>query len=228
MKVIAFVPIKMNNERLPGKNIKKFSNGKPLISYILETLLNVELIDEIYVYCSSEEIISYLPEGVKFLKRDAYLDLASTKFNEVLTSFAKDVQADIYVLTHATAPFISKETFVEGIIAVKSNEHDSALSVVKSQEFMWCDGKPFNYNPDNIPRTQDLKPYYIETCGMYVYSADLINKQNRRVGDNPYLVEVSKFEACDINDAEDFVLAESLAQMLEEDLVINKRSLGHE
>lgn len=38
MKTVAFIPIKMNNERLPGKNTKGFSNGRPLISYILETL----------------------------------------------------------------------------------------------------------------------------------------------------------------------------------------------
>ena len=30
MKVTAFVPMKLNNERLPGKNTKAFTNGKPL------------------------------------------------------------------------------------------------------------------------------------------------------------------------------------------------------
>ena len=28
MKTVAFVPIKLNNERLPGKNIKPFTNGE--------------------------------------------------------------------------------------------------------------------------------------------------------------------------------------------------------
>lgn len=35
---VAFVPLKLNNERLPGKNTKPFTNGKPLITYILSTL----------------------------------------------------------------------------------------------------------------------------------------------------------------------------------------------
>ena len=52
MKVTAFVPMKLNNERLPGKNTKAFTNGKPLCQYILNTLLKVKEIDEIYVYCS--------------------------------------------------------------------------------------------------------------------------------------------------------------------------------
>ena len=47
MKTVAFVPIKLNSERLPMKNIRPFTNGQPLISYILKTLLTVKEIDEI-------------------------------------------------------------------------------------------------------------------------------------------------------------------------------------
>ena len=210
MKIIAFVPIKMNNERLPGKNTKKFSNGRPLISYILETLKLVEGLDGIYVYCSDPEIKKFLPEGIYYLRRDTYLDLSSTSFNEVLTSFAEEIAADIYVLAHATAPFIKKENFEKGIEAVKSGKYDSALAVRKMQEFLWVDDHPFNFSPEQIPRTQDLKPFYIETCGMYIYTSDLIKKEKRRVGDMPYLIPVSKIEACDINDPEDFIFADAV------------------
>ncbi len=214
MKTVAFVPIKMNNERLPGKNTKTFSNGKPLISYILETLQKVSLVDEIYVYCSNPAICEFLPDGVKFLQRSNHLDLSTTSFNEVLTSFARDVESDIYILTHATAPFIQPDTFERAVVAVASGEYDSALSVSKLQEFIWKDGKPFNYSTDSIPRTQDLEPLYTETCGMYVYTRQLILGENRRVGHKPYLVEVSKIEACDINEADDFVIADAIAQTL--------------
>ncbi len=215
MKTVAFVPIKMNNERLPGKNTKKFSNGKPLISYILKTLKETNGIDEVYVYCSNPAINEFLPEGISFLKRDEYLDKSTTSFNEVLKYFARDVKADIYLLTHATAPFISKTSFEKGIAAVSSGKYDSALAVEKMQEFIWKDGKPFNYNPENIPRTQDLEAYYIETCGMYIYTADLINKEGRRIGHHPYLVEVSKIEASDINNPDDFIVADAIASMID-------------
>lgn len=214
MKTVAFVPIKMNNERLPGKNTKPFSNGRPLIDYILTTLKRVSQVDEIYVYCSNPDIQEFLPEGVKFLRRSEYLDLSTTSFNEVLSSFARDVEADIYVLTHATAPFIKAETFEKAILAVKSGEYDSALSVAKLQEFIWKDGKPFNYSTDNIPRTQDLEPLFTETCGMYVYQRGLILEHNRRIGYQPYLVEVSKIEACDINEPDDFIIADAISQTL--------------
>ena len=211
MKTVAFVPIKMNNERLPEKNTKEFSNGRPLISYVLETLRQTKSIDEIYVYCSNPAIQSFIPEGVNFLQRDEYLDQSTTSFNEVLEYFARDVEADIYLLTHATAPFLTKESFEKGIAAVKSGGYDSALTVEKLQEFLWKDGKPFNYNLSSIPRTQDLEPYFKETCGMYVYTAELIKNEGRRIGHKPFLIEVSKVEACDINNLDDFMLADAIA-----------------
>ncbi|MGN0509065.1 MAG: cytidylyltransferase domain-containing protein, partial [Ruminococcus sp.] len=92
-KTVAFVPLKLNNERLPGKNTKSFKGGKPLLTYILSTLTKVNGIDEAYVYCSNEEVKKYLPEGIKFLKRSESLDTGSTLIIDVLKAFAKDVDA---------------------------------------------------------------------------------------------------------------------------------------
>lgn len=214
MKTVAFVPIKLNNERFPGKNIKPFTNGQPLIRYILDTLLQVENVDERYVYCSSEEIIPYLPEGIRFLKRDAYYDLSTTPFNQVLASFAQLVEADVYVLAHATAPFMSAASITLGVEKVNGGEYDCALAVNRLQEFVWKDGRPFNYEVENIPRTQDLPLMYTETCGLYVYTREVILGKNRRIGDHPYLIEVSKIEACDINTRDDFVVADAIFQAM--------------
>ena len=214
MKTVAFVPIKLNNERFPGKNVRPFTNGQPLISYILNTLLKVENVDEKYVYCSSEDIIPYLPDGIQFLKRDPYYDLSTTPFNEVLTSFAELVDADVYVLSHATAPFMNAKSIALGVDKVLHENYDCALAVNKLQEFMWKDGRPFNYQVDSIPRTQDLDPMYTETCGLYVYTKDVILGKKRRIGDRPYLIEVSRIEACDINTKEDFIIADAIFQAL--------------
>lgn len=210
MKTIAFVPMKLNNERLPGKNTKSFTNGKPLCNYILHTLLKVKEIDEIYVYCSDPTILLHIPEGVKFLKRDPKLDGSTVKINEVLEAFAKDVPSDVYVLAHATAPFIKAQTIASGIQAVASGEYDSALTVFKQQDFFWMDGKPWNYDVKEIPRTQDLKPLYRETTGLYIYKKDLMEKEGRRIGDHPMLLEADWMEAVDINEPEDFIIADAL------------------
>lgn len=210
MKIIGIVPMKLNNRRLPQKNTKNFTNGKPLCTYILSTLLSIEQIDEVYVYCSNPQIKEYLPSGVKYLQRSECLDQDSTKMNEVLAAFAKEVQADIYVMTHTTAPFISKESIGKGIAAVTSGKYDSAFAVEKIQDFIWKDGRPFNYELDAIPRTQDLPALYKETSGFYIYRDRVITEMNRRIGDNPYLVEVGEIEAIDIDEQEDFMLADAV------------------
>lgn len=210
MKTVAVVPMKLNNRRLPQKNTKMFTNGKPLCQYILNTLLTVKGVDEVYVYCSNPDIQEFIPEGVKYLCRSTSLDQDTTKMNEVLQSFAADVPADIYVMTHVTSPFISKESIEKGIEAVKSNRYDSAFAAKKTQEFLWKDGKPFNYELNAIPRSQDLPVLYEETSGFYIYRSEIMTKFNRRIGENPFVVEVGKIEGIDINEEEDFMIADAI------------------
>ena len=214
MKIVALVPMKLNSERVKNKNIREFDNGKPLCSYILETLKNVNNIDDIYVYCSDERIKEFIPEGIIYLKRSTELDQSTTKINEVLKSFANDVEADYYVLTHATAPFITKETIEKGVDIIKKGEYDSVFTVTKLQDFLWKDNKPLNYSLDAIPRTQDLEPLYEETSGLYIYSRELILNESRRIGHNPYLLEVSKIEALDIDTEDDFFISNAVSSKM--------------
>ncbi|MGN1466857.1 MAG: cytidylyltransferase domain-containing protein [Ruminococcus sp.] len=205
-KTVAFVPLKLNNQRLPGKNTKSFKGGKPLLTYILSTLTKVQGIDEAYVYCSNEAVKQYLPDGIKFLKRSESLDTSSTLIIDVLKAFAKDVDADVYVLTHATAPFIKSSTIETAVKKVKSNEYDSAFTVRAVQEFLWIDGKPI-YDSSKIPRTQDINNVFAETTGLYVYTKELI-KNGRRIGCKPCEIPVDFIEATDINQPVDFELAQ--------------------
>ena len=134
MKTVALVPIKFTNRRLPGKNTKLLG-GKPLMAYIQETLLQVKGLDEVYIYCSDEKVQDYLIEGVRIQKRPDWLDGDDINANDIFVSFAEDVDADIYVIAHATAPFIKPEHIEEGIRAVKSGEYDSAFAAEKMQDF---------------------------------------------------------------------------------------------
>lgn len=215
MKVIAYVPMKLNNERLQGKNTKLFENGRPLLSYIFETLVNTNGLDEIYAYCSDDSICKYLPEKVRYLTRSKQLDRSETLINEVMLAFAHDVVADVYVLAHTTAPFLSSKSIELGLSKVIQENYDSALSVVPHHDFFWLDGKPLNYDPVSIPRTQDIQPMHAETTGLYIYTRDLLVKQNRRVGDRPFLIPVSRIEAIDINESIDFTFANAVSKEMD-------------
>lgn len=210
MKTVAIVPMKLNNRRLPQKNTKCFTNGKPLCYYILATLLTVDGIDDVYVYCSNPDIQQFIPEGVKYLRRSSSLDQDTTKMNEVLQCFASEVPADVYVMTHTTAPFISKKSIESGLQAVRSGAYDSSFAATKLQNFLWKDGVPMNYELNNIPRTQDLPVIYEETSGFYIFRREVLTELNRRIGEKPYIVEIGEIESVDIDEAEDFIIADAI------------------
>ncbi len=214
MTTIAIMPIKMNNERLPGKNTKILGK-KPLLQYELDSLVETGLLDEISVFCSSKDIQEYLPEKVDFVKRSEELDLPTSNFTQIFEAFMNEKDADIYVYAHATAPFITVETMKECIEAVQSGKYDSAFCAIKLQDYLWKDGEPLNFDASNVPRTQDLEPIYQETSGVYVFTKEVFEKYHRRIGKKPYIKEVSFKEAVDIDEADDFKLAEILVDIEE-------------
>lgn len=218
MKVVSFIPIKLNNQRFPGKNTMMLA-GRPTCDYIFETISDIDTIDEKYVYCSDEAIIPYIQphaaKGLRFLKRDTYLDGFQVKGLEIIDRFIKDVDADIYVLTHVTQPFTKSESIKIALDKVISGEYDSAFSAVELQDYMWKDGKPFNYDMKNIVRTQDLEPIYMETGAFFIFRKEVFTELGQRIGNKPYLHIIDQFEAVDIDTAEDFEFAKAVAMYKE-------------
>ena len=211
MKIVAFVPIKLNNERTPGKNTKRFDDGTPLITYFLKTLMKVRSFDEVYVFCSNEEIQDYLIPGVKFLKRPEYLDAQVATPQDIMGEFIKRIDADIYAVCHCTSPFVSPQHIDECVQAVKSGKFDSSFTGEKIQKLLWSEeNKPLNFEANNIPRTQDLPPIYNEVSAAYVFQRDVFEKLHRRVGERPHITIVDGLECVDIDYPEDFEIANAI------------------
>lgn len=209
MKRVAFVPIRLNSQRVEGKNLRELG-GRPLMTYLLQTLVQVENIDEVYLYCSNPDIQQYLPEGVKFLQRDERLDSNSTLGEEIYDAFTSEVDADIYILAHATSPFIRTATIADAVARVEGGEYDSAFSAECVQTFAWWDGKPLNYSLDRVPRTQDLEPVYVETSAFFVFEREVWRNKRRRIGERPYMAVTDRIESMDIDNPDDFLLAEAI------------------
>ena len=226
-KVVAVVPIKLISKRLKGKNLRILANGKTLLNSILATLLEICEIDEIYVYCSNPKIRKDLPQNVRFLQRDQILDSDETSMNQILDSFIKEIQSDIYILTHATSPLLKSKTILNALKKVANEKYDSSFSVAKENSFLWLSNKTklydlngnpivkikntlINYNLEKIPRTQDIEGFHRETSNFYIFNRDVFQNYKSRIGKNPYLALISKIESVDIDDFEDFLIADSI------------------
>ncbi len=208
-KVTAIMPIKMKNERLPGKNTKLLG-GVPLIRYALTNLEKSDYIDEIFVYCSDPSIQNYLTSRAKFLQRPKILDEPTSNFTQIFESFRSQVDSDIYLYAHATAPYVTVKTIDTVLSKVISGEYDSAFTAEKIQDFLWKDGKGLNFDAENVPRSQDIPPIYRETSGVYAFTREVFDKYHRRIGVNMCPVETTFRERTDINLPRDFAMAEFL------------------
>ena len=205
-KVVAFVPIKFYSQRLKNKNILLL--GKlPLCHYIFMCLKKCPEIDEIFVFCSDDRILDYIPKSITFLKRSPELDKDEVKGLDLIDNFVSKVDADIYLIAHATAPFTRPQTVSSGINAVLSGDYDSAFAVKRIQTYCWYKGQPLNYKMNDFVRTQNIEPVFYETSSFFAFTKEVFKDLHQRIGNKPFMCEVDDIEAIDIDEQQNFNLA---------------------
>ena len=206
MKAVAFIPIKLNSQRLPHKNILPIA-GHPLCWHLCNTLHQVKGLDAVYVYCSDSSVQNYIPAETQFLQRPEWLDGNLVKGFDIYGEFIKTIAADVYVLAHTTSPFIKVSSCQNALDHILSGENDSAFSAERIQTFAWYKGNPINYDLQDVPRTQDMEPVMVETSAFYMFKKEIFTQHHRRIGFHPYIQEVSGMEAVDIDDKKDYDMA---------------------
>ena len=204
MKIVAIVPIKLKSKRLKNKNFKKI-NGRPLYRYLLDKLKFTNF-DEIYVDSNSSEIEEYCKlKNYKFIKRLPKLAHDNANGNDLLNYHSKIINADIYFQLFITAPLLKIKTINNCIEKIKkSKKYDSILTSKSVQTWFWYKGKPVNYDPKILPRSQDADPLVFETTGLYGIRKKILLSKKARIGNQPYFYEVSDEEAIDLDNLKDF------------------------
>lgn len=214
MKTACFIPIKAHSERVPGKNFRML-NGKKLYEYIIEHAIDAGCFDDIYIDTNSEEIKQYTVEkGLYVIERLEILAQNAANGNDLLVYHYKiHPEYDYYFQLFATAPYLKAES-IRGCCdaLISSEEYDSCFTALKNNSFCWLNSQPVNYRPGILPRSQDMTPVIEETTGMYGISKESLNKYRSRVGRNPLIYFVNKFEAVDINTEDDLLIAEYIGK----------------
>jgi CMP-N-acetylneuraminic acid synthetase len=202
MKVIAFLPLKEKSLRLENKNILDL-NGQPLFNHMLYSLSQVLELSKICIFSSSEFYKKYLThENIQFqhIKRPKKLDRDDCSINEVIREFIRAEEADIYVLAHATSPFLKVSSIQSCVNAVLSGKFDSAFPANLFSKFAQFQGKALNYDINKeLKPTSELEPVVIEQGGLYVFTKQLFNTHNRRIGNKPFVLPINFPESIDID-----------------------------
>jgi CMP-N-acetylneuraminic acid synthetase len=217
--LVALLPMKAHSERVKSKNFRLFA-GRPLYRWILDTLLSLPEIDLVVINTDARDLLreSGLESGGRILLRDRALALCGdhVSMNLILADDMAEVAADTYLMTHTTNPLLRADT-IRGALATFARARadlcaDSLFTVKKHlTRFYHADGSPVNHDPKNLVRTQDLEPWFEENSNLYIFTTDSFAATHARIGEKPLLLEASKIESCDIDDNEDWDIAESIA-----------------
>ena len=215
-KLVALVPMKGHSERVPNKNIRDF-RGEPLFYRILDTLQASSHIEKIIINTDSKLIadlalrrsprvqINDRPEAIRG-------DFVST--NDLIRHDLSTNTSNFFIQTHSTNPLLTTKTIdraIKSFFDGLKNGVDSVFSVNRIfNRFYDNQGNPINHDINKLSRTQDLSPLLEENSNFYIFSRESFMLSGNRIGKRPFLFPMDKLEAIDIDNEEDFVLAEQI------------------
>ena len=217
IKFIALVPMKGHSERVPNKNLRNFA-GKPLYHAIINTLKRSKYIKNIVVNTDSTkikgDILDYFEENVIVVDRPNNLVGDFVAMNEIIDHDLSVIDGEYFMQTHSTNPLLNYQTINKAAVKFISNQErfDSIFAVTRIQSRLFNSaGSPINHTQGELQRTQDLDPIFEENSNFYFFSRDSFSRAgNNRIGVNPMMYEMDKIESIDIDEEDDFKIAEML------------------
>jgi CMP-N-acetylneuraminic acid synthetase len=215
-KINVLLPMKGHSERVPNKNLKKFGDS-PLYHAIMDKISSSDYVDTVYINTDSKEIKDDAQRNfsnVMIIDRPEGIQGDHVSMNKIIKYDLSQIEGDHFLQTHSTNPLLQTETLDNAISYYFDHlgQFDSVFSVTEWQtRLYWKDGQPINHDPDELIRTQDLTPVYEENSNFYIFSKESFKKAgNQRIGLDPYMYPVNQLESIDIDEPEDFTIAELL------------------
>lgn len=213
--IVGLVPMRHSSERVVGKNFRPLG-GRPLFHHIVRTLLKCPLVERVVIDTDSDLIAESALQSfdrVQIIRRPAHLLGGDVPMNEILLHDVDQVAADYYLQTHSTNPLLRASTINSALnhFLDALDKYDSLFSVTSLQcRLWWGSGKAVNHNPEELLRTQDLPPIYMENSNLYLFDQNTLEKRRNRIGERPLLYEIDSIEGWEIDTERDFSIVESL------------------
>ncbi len=225
MKSLCIIPARGGSKRLPGKNIK-ILNGKPLVFYTLDAVIQSNIFDKIIFTSDDDKIletvkINYSLNNLSIIKRSTNLASDTSKVIDTVL-YLLDEEYDQTWLTLPTSPLKLAEDFTQAFNLLDSDT-DTVLSYTE-MEFpptlgltVGQDHKLYDYDA-SLPwqngnsRSQDHPTVYRPNGALYgAWTNKLKTNKNYYVGQTKGYFMPRK-RSVDIDTQFEFDLAEFLLQ----------------
>lgn len=228
MRSIAIITARGGSKRIPRKNVKEFC-GKPILLYSIEAALSSGCFDEVMVSTDDEEIARLAKDAgasVPFLRSEKTAgDFATTAdvIEEVLNEYEKLGQQFEYAcILYPTAPFVTGDKLREAMKMLQEKGADSVLPIVQfsfppQRAFVSKEGKiRFAEEKFAKTRSQDLEPMYHDSGQFCCFTTKLFLNKHTLVTDNTLGIVYPESEVQDIDNYEDWYMAELKYTMMKE------------
>lgn len=220
MSSIAIITARGGSKRIPRKNIKEFC-GRPILTYSIEAALESGCFDEVMVSTDDVEIAEIARKAgasVPFLRSDKTSgDFATTAdvIEEVLAEYEKHGQKFAYAcILYPTAPFVTGDKLKKAMAMLQEQGADSVLPIVQfsfppQRAFVSREGRIQFAEPQYAKtRSQDLEPMYHDSGQFCCFTTELFLTKHTLVTDNTLGIVCPESEVQDIDNYEDWCLAE--------------------
>lgn len=227
-KAIAIITARGGSKRIPGKNIKPFC-GKPIIAYSIEAALASGIFSEVMVSTDSEEIAEIARTygaSVPFMRSEKTSDDYATTSDvimEVMNRYQETGRNFQYICCiYPTAPFITPQKLVQAQRIMEEKQPLGVMPVVAfsypPQRCYVMDGSGFmryKYPEYSRARSQDLEKQYHDAGQFYMYHAQKYLELHGQVTEGVMPIVVSELEVQDIDNEDDWEIAELKYQLME-------------
>ena len=210
-----FVIIKDKSQRLPNKNFLMLGD-KPLYRHLLDEIKS----EDVYVDTDSDRILEDLKNSSIncYRRNQKFVDLEYNNEFKVspvllmienfLDKYVED-ENEIIVTPHVTSPFIKLSTILKASKKLDDG-YDSIQSCVSHQNFTYFKGKPVNFNPDVVQKTQDLEPVLMGNGSFFIFTKKTFKLHKNRTGKNPYFYPIGFPEDVEIDNKEHWELTKGV------------------
>lgn len=217
MKSICIITARGGSKRIPMKNIRDFC-GKPIIAYSIQAALESGLFDEVMVSTDDQQIAQIAREygaKVPFLRSEkASNDYATTAdvLMEVIDQYhQRGMDFDVMCCIYPTAPFVTAQKLRDAMERLEVSGADMVMPMVRfsfppQRGYVLRDGKVEAMYPEMMPmRSQDLEPVFHDVGQFYFYDLAAFGAGGAK---RVEMIEISDTEAQDIDNYEDWKIAE--------------------
>lgn len=216
MRILAIIPARGGSKGIPKKNIR-LMHGKPLIYYAIQTVQKSKRDIDLFVSTDSPEIAEVAARyGSNIIMRGDSLSGDAVTLDPVIyhgmvtAEKQRGYTYDVIITLQPTSPLLTTETLDSAIDYFFQEESDTVISVVNQPHLAWGrDGEAVFPLYDERRNRQELPPHYLET-GAFVIARRQVVQEHSRIGQAVSVFEVPGKESIDIDDYNDWILAEGL------------------